>query len=105
MVSDVSETEPERRLLFSAADPHEVDRFMGWDSMVGFIVDGHDQAEQQVELWSSEGRRDRGAIGGISLSVRLTENLVATIPIADDTLDLARAMLPKGLTVQELPVK
>ena len=78
---------------------------MGWDSMVGFIVDGHDQAEQQVELWSSDGRRDRAAIGGISLSVRFTENLVATIPIADDTLDLARATLPKGLTVQELPVK
>jgi len=105
MVSYVSETEPERRLLFSAADPHEVDRFMGWDSMVGFIVEGHDQAEQQVELWSSDGRRDRGAIGGISLSVRFTENLVATIPIADDTLDLTRATLPKGLVVRELPVK
>ena len=98
-------TDPERRLLFSAADPHEVDRFMGWDSMVGFIVEGHDQAEQQVELWSSDGRRDRAAIGGISLSVRFTENLVATIPIVDDMLDLARATLPKGLTVQELPVR
>jgi hypothetical protein len=105
MVSYVSETEPERRLLFSAADARGVDRFMGWDSMVGFIVDGHDQAEQQVELWSSDGRRDLAAIGGISLSVRFTENLVATIPIVDDTLDLARATLPKGLTVQELPVR
>jgi hypothetical protein len=105
VVSYVSETAPQRRLLFSAADPAEMDRFMGWDSMIGFTVTGHGQAEQQVELWSADGRRDRAAIGGISLSVRFTESLVATIPIEDDALDLARATLPKGLTVRALPVE
>ena len=105
LVTYVSETEPQQRLLFSAADPGEVDRFMGWDGMIGFTVAGHGQPEQQVELWSADGRRDRGAIGGIGLSVRFTEGLVATVPIENDVLDLAHATLPAGLKVQLMPVK
>ena len=105
MVSYVSETEPQRRLLFAAADPGQMDRFIGWDSMIGFTVNGHGQPEQQVELWSADGRRDRAAIGGISLSVRFTEGLIATVPIENDALDLAHATLPDGLTVQELPAE
>jgi hypothetical protein len=104
-VSYVSETEPQQRLLFSATDAGEVDRFMGWDSMIGFTVAGHGQPEQQVELWSADGRRDRGAIGGIGLTIRFTEGLVATVPIENDVLDLAHATLPAGLKVQLMPVK
>ena len=105
MVSYVSETEPQRRLLFTAADPGQVDRFMGWDSMIGFSVGDHGQPEQQVELWLADGRQDRAAIGGISLSIRFTESLIATVPIENDTLDLPHATLPEGLTVRELPAK
>src|SRR5260221_7289925 len=105
MVSYVSETEPQRRLLFTAVEPGQVDRFMGWDSMIGFSVGDHGQPEQQVELWLADGRQDRAAIGGISLSIRFTESLIATVPIENDTLDLPHATLPEGLTVQELPAK
>lgn len=63
-------------------------------------------ADSPAPIWSLEGRTAPGEIGGFSL--RLLDprgRAVATIPVAADRLDAARATLAPGLAIEPRPAR
>lgn len=71
---------------------------------VGFHKAGGGDPETQFTLWSADGKKDPAAITDAVFSIEFTPDYKVEIPVVADKLDIAHATLPKGFTLEALPV-
>lgn len=74
------------------------------EPVVGFHKAGGGDAEAQFTLWSADGKKDPAKITDAVFSIVFTPDYKVEIPVVADKLDFAHATLPKGFTLEALPV-
>jgi hypothetical protein len=74
------------------------------EPVVSFHKAGGGDAETQFALWSADGKKDPAMITGAVFAIEFTPDYKIEIPVVADKLDIAHATLPKGFTLEALPV-
>jgi len=90
---------PLARYRLLAASPDAVDSFMG-QALVRLRLDGKTEDTNSLELWPVDGKKDPAAMGGFAIRVQLTDDKLVVIPVSKDGLQISRATLPQGLTIE-----
>ena len=94
---------PLARYRLLVASPDAVEGFMG-RGLVRLRLDGKSEDTDSLELWPADGKKDPRALGGFAIRLQLTDDKIVVIPVADDGLQIARASLPQGLTIEPAPL-
>jgi hypothetical protein len=90
---------PLARYRLLAASPDAVDSFMG-QALVRLRLDGKTEDTNSLELWPVDGKKDPAAMGGFAIRLQLTDDKLVVIPVSRDGLQIGRASLPQGLTIE-----
>jgi len=90
---------PLARYRLLAASPDAVDSFMG-QALVRLRLDGKTEDTNSLELWPADGKKDPAAMGGFAIRLQLTDDKLVVIPVSKDGLQIGRASLPQGLTIE-----
>lgn len=90
---------PLARYRLLAKDQTSVDQFMG-EAVVRLVADDKPEETNDLTLWSSDKRTDPKAIGKFSIHVNLAPGNTVIIPVMGDKLDISKAQLPAGLTIE-----
>jgi len=90
---------PLARYRLLATTPDAVDSFMG-QALVRLRLDGKTEDTNSLELWPVDGKKDPAAMGGFAIRLQLTDDKLVVIPVSKDGLQIGRATLPQGLTIE-----
>ncbi|HXQ41677.1 MAG TPA: hypothetical protein VN821_10430, partial [Candidatus Udaeobacter sp.] len=90
---------PLARYRLLAASPDAVDSFMG-QALVRLRLNGKTEDTNSLELWPVDGKKDPAAMGGFAIRLQLTDDKLVVIPVSKDGLQIGRASLPQGLTIE-----
>ena len=69
-------------------------------ALVRLRLDGKTEDTNSLELWPVDGKKDPAAMGGFAIRVQLTDDKLVVIPVSKDGLQISRATLPQGLTIE-----
>jgi hypothetical protein len=90
---------PLARYRLLAATSDAVDSFMG-QALVRLRLDGKTEDTNSLELWPVDGKKDPAAMGGFAIRLQITDDKLVVIPVSGDGLQIGRANLPPGLTIE-----
>jgi len=94
---------PFARFRLLAAGPDAIEGFMG-QALLRLRLDGKEEDTDSLELWPVDGKKDPAAMGGFAIRLQLTDDKTVVIPVSGDGLQVGRASLPQGLTIEPAPL-